>query len=266
MKLGAFKFLLIAFSLSQIACSPGLKLVKPEMVKVKGGSFLMGDFLQGSDPDATPRHDVKVATFQMMKYEVTYNQYDTLAKKFGWEMPDIQYGRGKNAVSFVNWFEAKRFCECLGMRLPTEQEWEFAARSGGKDEPISGTKDASQFVLYARFERDPLGRTAEVGKKRANGLGLYDMSGNVHEWIGNYYGLYDKSKKDGRKKANFKKSDVRLIRGGSFYNPAPRKPESSDTYTPLTGIFTYKRIAVLGETRDADVGFRCVKRRWWMRF
>jgi formylglycine-generating enzyme required for sulfatase activity len=238
------------FCCAAVACSPARNLVKPEMVPVKGGTYIVGDYRWGLNMDATPRHQVRIKPFKMMRYEVTYRQYDTLAARYGWEKPSDDGLRADRAVTYITWDEAKRFCACIGMRLPTEVEWEYAARSGGKNERVSGTADTTFITLYGSFVKDPVQTRNHTGRKRPNALGLHDMSGSVFEWIGDYYAVYDHEKKDGRKYVNLKKNPVRIIRGGSFL-----------TYAQ----WPWTRTGTLHDSRQMDVGFRCVQPRGFFR-
>lgn len=237
-----------------IACCPARHLVKPELVAVPGGTFFQGDFVEGTDTDATPLMKKSVKPFRMMKYEVSFAQFDTVASYMKWEKPERDTLESPaHAVTFVDWSEAKRFCECMGMRLPTETEWEYAARSGGKKEAIAGNVAGGQARLFASFESDPLETRNRIGMKRPNGLGLYDMSGNVNEWTGTYIPLYKKP----RKTADFKKTDVRIVRGGSFLDPLPTY--NPDGFALSIGMFTFRRQGALWYSKNSDIGFRCVK-------
>lgn len=208
----------------------------PEMVFVKGGHFMMGDFYQKRSGDALPVHQARVEDFYIGKYEVTFAEYDEFALVTRRNLPeDDGFGRGTRAVVYVNWHDAAAYCAHFGFRLPTEREWEYAARSGGREQVYSGTSNPDSLKYYGIIETQ---NSFFVGAKKPNSLGLYDMSGNVFEWIGSYYQYY----KNPADLHDLENSTMRLIRGGSF-SPSGRE--------------NYQRVGVLAHTSDADIGFRC---------
>ncbi len=205
----------------------------PEMVLVEGGSFEMG----GNDgyDDERPIHNVTLSDYYIGKYEVTVGQYRKFCKETGHRFPAKPkrewYDEHENVKDWVwrdnhpivniSWFDAEAYCQWLSEEtgdnysLPTEAQWEFAARGGTKSDgyEYAGSND---IVKVAWFDETTYERgTRPVGQLTANELGLFDMSGNVFEWCADYYGKYNtKSKKDPK---GPKKGQYRTIRGGSWY-------------------------------------------------
>lgn len=182
-------------------------------VKVEGGTFMMGS--DDGDADEQPKHEVTVSTFYMGKYEVTQAQWRAV-------MLNIQIRKSKNAnypVYNVTWDQVQEFIERLNKktgrkyRLPTEAEWEFAARGGnaGNSEKYSGSSDiASVAWYYGNGGKRP----HPTGTKKPNALGIYDMSGNVWEYCSDWYDTY--SDKPAKNPKGPKEGDCHVIRGGSF--------------------------------------------------
>ncbi|MFM9964823.1 MAG: SUMF1/EgtB/PvdO family nonheme iron enzyme [Planctomycetaceae bacterium] len=189
-----------------------------ECVLIPGGSFEMGAALEDQDADADeyPRHQVNVKPFYMSQHEVTveqFNAYATEARdKFLDEQlaHDVRNDRGNHPVIHVGPHDAKQYCVWLSrkigkkVRLPTEAEWEFAARAGSQSVYIHGI-DAEGLIeygnvsippeaIYKRYravkERHEWKATAPVGRFRPNRFGLYDMTGNVAEWCAGEYTGY----------------------------------------------------------------------------
>lgn len=164
--------------------------VQLEMVFVKGGVFLMGgrdDQLGRKDIVALPAHQMEVDDFWIGKYEVTDEQYVSVMS--GNEVPTKRFRR---PVTLVRWNEALEFCRRLSERtgwtfnLPTEAQWEYACRAGSQSQFCFGD-DERNLGKYAWYERNEskwsdLGHPHDVGQKKPNAWGIYDMHGNVHEW------------------------------------------------------------------------------------
>lgn len=215
-----------------------------EMTKVEGGTFLMGDVMERKNDDSLPLHEVTLSDFFIGTYEVTYEQYDAFAEATERPLPeDDDLGRGKRAVIYITWKDALTFCNAYGYRLPTEQEWEYAARSGGLDQVYAGTSNPDSLDQYARRAENSGPYAYLVGTKKPNDLGLYDMSGNVSEFIGDYYPFY-KTNPDSIEYYPLDERMMRVVRGGSF---------NSEDET----LRTYWRVGVLGDLEDHTVGFRC---------
>ncbi len=169
----------------------------PKMVVIPGGRFQMG-----SPPDEPQRtgderpHEVEVAPFAMDKYEVTFEEYDRFATAIQREKPsDSGWGRGRRPVINVTWKDAVAYAEWLSQqtgqtyRLPTEAEWEYAARAGTTTPFYFGTTISTEQANYNgnyTYGGGQKGvyrqKTVEVGQFPANAWGLHDMHGNVWEW------------------------------------------------------------------------------------
>lgn len=206
---------------------------EPELVKISGGSYQQGDRFglgsqeQGYDVEQ-PVRQVTIRSFGIGKYEVTFQEYDRYVELTGGRVPsDLQWGRQERPVFNVSWDEAVAYAKWLSQatgqlyRLPTESEWEYAARSGGKDDIWAGTSDENQLPDYAVYSSGSFGGTAVVGGKKSNALGLFDMSGNVWEWVEDcWHAAYIGAPLDGAAwlEANGGNCGLRVLRGGSWIN------------------------------------------------
>jgi formylglycine-generating enzyme required for sulfatase activity len=200
--------------------------VEPEMVEVKAGAFQMGDVTGRGYMYAQPVHEVKLQkSFKLGKHEVTFDEYDRFAIATGKPLPHDQgFGRGRRPVIYVSWEDARDFAVWLSTqtgkryRLPSEAEWEYAARSGGKDEVWAGTSDEKQLDKYAVLLES---RTEPAGSRKPNGLGLHDMSGNVWEWVEDcWHETYHGAPTDGRAWSEESGGNCgsRVVRGGSWFS------------------------------------------------
>jgi formylglycine-generating enzyme required for sulfatase activity len=197
---------------SRTAQSVGVGSTGGEMVFVKGGTFQMGS--TNGDGDEKPVHSVTVDDFYMSKYEVTFAEYDKFCEATGRKKPKDQgWGRGSRPVINVSWHDAAAYCQWAGGRLPTEAEWEYAARGGNKSNgyTYAGSHNADEVAWYNSGETHP------VGQKKPNELGLYDMSGNVWEWCSDWYDsdYYENSPSSNPKGPS--NGSGRVRRGGSWY-------------------------------------------------
>lgn len=230
--------------------------VLPQMVRIPAGDFQMGDVEKLGDSWRNPVRLVRIMPFAMGKYEVTFEEYDRFAIAEGNPLPDAQgWGRGQRPVITVSWYDAKAYANWLSeqtgrrYRLPTEAEWEYAARSGAKQEEWAGTSDKSQLGVYAVFTDNSDNRTAEVGTKNANGFGLYDLSGNVSEWVEDCaHETYRQAPTDGSAwlDADGGECGKRVFRGGAWLG------------TPEL-LRTSNRLRYNADNRHNFLGFRLVQ-------
>lgn len=211
------------------------------MVSIPAGSFWMGCVTgeRGCSRDEKPRHQVSLGEFWISKYEVTQKQWEALMG----DNPSYFSSCSTCPVEMVSWNEAKEFISKLNSltgksyRLPTEAEWEYAAR-GGENNFYSGSKNIEAIAWCG--DNSKL-KSHPVGQKRANAFGLYDMSGNVWEWCEDWYGNYTN-----RSQRNPKGPSTgigHLIRGGAFSSLPKDCRVSLRNYSEPWG-------------RAADLGFR----------
>ena len=202
----------------------------PEMIVIPAGSFQMGNIHGMGDNSEKPVHTVHIQNpFTLGRYQVTFDEYDKYAKFMRRELPkDVGWGRGMRPVIYVSLDDAVEYTKWLSAqtgkryRLPTEAEWEYAARSGGKDEAWAGTSKEQELGDYAVFRKS---QTEPVGSREPNGLGLYDMSGNVSEWVEDcWHDNYAGAPEDGSAWLQAGEGGIRqrVFRGGSWGN----SPES----------------------------------------
>lgn len=187
-----------------------------EMVVVEGGTFTMGfDANETEHAYETPKHQVTLSTYSIGKYEVTQELWEAVMG----ENPSIS--KGENLpVENVSWHDIQTFIKKLNKltgkyRLPTEAEWEFAARGGylSKGYYFIGCNE-NEIDKTAWHHHNSDKHTHKVGLLNPNELGIYDMGGNVSEWVSDWFGHYSEKPQVNPKGA--KKSDIgKIIRGGS---------------------------------------------------
>jgi formylglycine-generating enzyme required for sulfatase activity/energy-coupling factor transporter ATP-binding protein EcfA2 len=207
-----------------------VSVAEPEMVIIWGGSYRQGDIQGQGSKEEQPARQVTIKPFAMGKYEVTFREYDRYVELTGGGSPhDQAWGREKRPVINVSWNEAVTYAKWLSQatgkryRLPTESEWEYAARSGGKDETWAGTSDEEQLHDYAVYYKHSHG-TEVVGSKKPSGTGVYDMSGNVLEWVEDcWHDTYERAPTDGSVWLGVDGGDCdrRVVRGGSWFDHDP---------------------------------------------
>jgi len=194
------------------------------LVAIPPGKFRMGDLSKRGDEDELPVHAVQVAGFQLGRHEVTFEQYDAFCEATGRPLPDDKgWGRGNRPVINVSWEDANEFIAWasaqagLRFRLPTEAEWEYAARAGTETDYWWGEAFSVDHANAAGTGgRDRWNATAPVGEFPPNAFGLHDMNGNVREWVQDCW-IADYS---GKAKTASARTDGdcsrRVVRGGSW--------------------------------------------------
>jgi formylglycine-generating enzyme required for sulfatase activity len=200
----------------------------PEMVLVSEGSFMMGSLDTIGDAHEHPQHQVTIARpFAVAKFELTFAEWDACVAH-GDCTPDISdrgWGRGRQPVINVTWKDAQQYVAWLqrmtgkNYRLLTEAEWEYAARAG-RTTHFSFGNDDGELDQYAWYETDPDRQSHPVGQKKPNRFGLYDMHGNVSEWVEDcYHEHYRDAAPDGSAWTGGN-CNRRVVRGGSWVQRA----------------------------------------------
>jgi formylglycine-generating enzyme required for sulfatase activity len=193
-----------------------------EFVSVQGGTFTMGCTPeQGSDcdPNESPSHAVTLKNYYIGKYEITENDWIRVMGS----LPTTASVCGNCPVTYVTWRDAQRFIAQLNeetglnYRLPTEAEWEYAAR-GGINRQGRKYAGSNEVTSVAWHSGDGVAYVQPVGQKAANELGLYDMSGNVWEWCSDYFGDYSVGSVSNPTGPS--SGELRVLRGGSWNYPA----------------------------------------------
>ena len=239
----------------------------PRMELISAGGFEMGDESGKFAEDELPVHEVSLSSFYMGAQEVTFAQYDLFCEATNRPKPDdYGWGRGNRPVMNVSWLDAVEYCNWLsiqhgyepvydinpkmgsanrsvgkltpnGYRLPTEAEWEYAARGGvmlNKSHIYAGSANLGEVGWYERNSKD---QTHPVGQLRPNNAGMYDMSGNVWEWCNDWFGSYTPEPKSDP--TGPYTGSHRIIRGGAWIQAAEdcrvsvrqyRRPEEKELY------------------------------------
>ena len=226
--------------------------VKPDMISLPQGILRQRDIPDEDHSSEQPVRAIHIKKFAMGRHEVTFEEYDRFAIATDRSLPrDEGWGRGSRPVINVSWEDARDYTQWLSQetglryRLPSDAEWEYAARNGGKEEGWAGTSDETQLADYAWFNSNSSGRTQPVGTKKANGLGLQDMSGNVWEWVEDcWHDAYQDAPANGAAWLDANEGDcgIRLRRGGAWTDTSMslhsslRNWYSADTRSILIGF------------------------------
>jgi len=195
----------------------------PDMVFVEGGNFLMGS--EDGEPEEQPIHKVAVSSFYIARYEVTVAQYREFCRETGRAMPETPKWGWHDASPIVNvsWNDAQAYCKWLAQktgqpyRLPTEAEWEFAARGGVKTKKFrfAGSNNLDEVGWY---DKNADRKTHPVGEKMPNELGIYDMSGNTWEWVNDWFDSDYYAKSPKKDPQGPPRGSMRVMRSGSWIN------------------------------------------------
>ena len=230
---------------------PSVERVNPKdglnYVWIRPGTFVMGCSPGDADcnDDEEPAHQVTISKgFWMGQTEVTVGAYKRFAAATGKTMPSApsfnsRWSNEQMPIVNVNWDDAKAYCAWAGGRLLTEAEWEYAARSGSTEARYGPLHEVAWYSANSE------NRTHPVGEKSANGFGLYDMLGNVWEWVNDWYGEHYYPASPERDPRGPDSGQYRLLRGGSW-NSNPVDLTVSGRAWGIPALTSY------------DDGFRCV--------
>ena len=229
---------------SPIASTHPLQQQVDKLVFVQGGTFMMGDagytnpqgefsYFSGGDRNK-PAHQVTLSSYSIQAYETTFREFDTYMTSIGEKILRPENRHRQNAqpdypAKWMTWYQAQGYCQWLGnkigypMSLPTEAQWEYAARSRGKT--VAYATDNGVWER-GRNMRDPVkvGHAMPVGSWPPNPLGLYDMTGNVWEWTVDFWHPYEK---EPLSDPNFNNDETayytgqRISRGGAYSVESP---------------------------------------------
>jgi formylglycine-generating enzyme required for sulfatase activity len=229
--------------------------VELDWILVPGGTFDMGS--DTGYPDEQPVHAVTIPDLEMTKTEITVEQYRVCVDDGACTALDTgsycnwdEAGREDYPANCVDWYQAVDFCEWIGTRLPSEAEWEYAARSGGQniEYPWGNQSPTCQYAVMDDGQNGcGLGGTWPVCSKTDGNTaqGLCDMSGNVWEWAQDWYhDSYTGAPTDGSAWES-PAGDVRVVRGGSW------------SYNIIEYLRAASRLWLDPTFRYHDVGFRC---------
>ncbi|MCB9291113.1 MAG: SUMF1/EgtB/PvdO family nonheme iron enzyme [Lewinellaceae bacterium] len=236
-----------------------------DMVFVEGGSFDMGE--------GGYAHEVTVTDFYIGAYLVTFDEYDAFCEATKRDKPDdMGWGRAKRPVINVNWYDAVEYCNWLsrleerqevytgdyyyitanweanGYRLPTEAEWEYAARGGqqSKNYQYAGSDELAEVGWY---RQNSYAQTHPVGEKKSNELDLYDLSGNVWEWCWDWYA--EGYPREGHDPKGPRFGSLRVVRGGScIFDAKHCRTATRTTFGPKDRNYLGFRLVIAANYRS----------------
>jgi len=229
--------------------------VETPTVEVPEGEFAMGADGGQALEDERPLHRVWLGDFSMDLHEVTTWQYaaflDAAARQVPWQWNTVDLSQhGDRPVIGVDWSDADAYCRWKGKRLPTEAEWEKAAR--GTDARLypwgnwAPTKELANFALGARFSYSQVLLPVQSYEQGKSPYGLYHMAGNVYEWVQDWYATHYYETSPDRNPQGPEQGQFKVVRGGSW-SDLPKY------------LLTYGRFKLPPETRNSYTGFRCAR-------
>ena len=218
---------------------------KPNTVYIQGGTFILGS--DSGSEDETPQQEMVISAFNVDIYPVTSAEYKEFVDATGhnpprtWDDGTFADGTADHPVTWVNWNDAKAYCEWAGKRLPTEFEWERAARgTDGRTYPWGDAFDAAK----CNSKESGLGGTSAVGSypDGASPDGVFDMAGNVWEWTADWYQGY----RGTRYELSRYGEQYKVLRGGSWFDGGElQRTTTRKSFDPNQGFST--------------IGFRCAE-------
>lgn len=223
-----------------------------EMVLIPAGEFTMGMDKDGADYN--PAHKVKIDSFYLDRHEVTNAEYYKFCQETGYKLPETWgtaiFRSGLDFPDFpvtgINWYDAGKYAAWAGKRLPTEAEWEYAARGGLIDQPYPNGADWKVERRVNVLDSGWINLIVEVESFDSNGYGLYNMSGNVWEWTADNYNDEYYTESPGDNPKGPERGFIKSIRGGSWHSGSMCKR-------------VYFRRGLPGNWVDFAVGFRCAR-------
>jgi sulfatase modifying factor 1 len=214
-------------------------------VFIVGGTFIMGAEVES---DHQPPHEVRVDGFLMNPHEVTNAEYAEFCRTTDrdlpefWGIDELRSGpdHPNHPVIGVTWHDAQAFCEWRGMRLPSEAEWEYAARGGLDDKKWPWGDE----INPDKANYSPSDGLVPVGTYSPNAFGLHDMAGNAAEWVADWYDPSYYLESPTENPTGPEKSKYKSVRSGGWH---------SGPYCTRV----YRRLGLLAHWVDINVGFRC---------
>lgn len=231
--------------------SSGVPVANP-MIAIPAGAFMMGSDKGG--PNETPIRPVVLDAYEINQFEITQSQYEAFRKATGHRRALSRYIKNieqfhdvNQPAIYVSWLDAEAFCNWSGARLPTEAEWEKAAKGNTPQEWPWGDQAKSAFANFLG-DTDGSAYTSAVGSFQMDqsSYGIYDMAGNAQEWVADWYDEFYYKMASNKNPRGPSMGEMKVLRGGSW----------NDSH--IAGRVT-ARMKMVPDYRDTTVGFRCAK-------